>query len=39
MRQTGYTEMCDIWSLGVTLYVMASALYPFYGDTMEDSLW
>ena len=27
-----YDEKCDIWSLGVILYILVSAVPPFDGD-------
>lgn len=32
IMDANYDEKCDIWSLGVILYILLSALPPFDGD-------
>jgi len=33
-----YDQSCDIWSMGVILYILLSGVPPFYGDDDSEIL-
>ncbi|KAF1745510.1 hypothetical protein MXB_2534 [Myxobolus squamalis] len=37
LKQQGYDAACDIWSLGVVLYVLISGITPYMNQDEEDS--
>ena len=34
----GYNQQCDIWSMGVILYILVCGYPPFYGDEQAEVL-
>ena len=38
LRNEKYNEKCDLWSLGVIIYILLFKEFPFYGDTKNEIL-
>ncbi|ELP89459.1 myosin light chain kinase, putative [Entamoeba invadens IP1] len=38
LHQEKYTHLCDIWSLGVTVFVSMCGYYPFDGDNLAENI-
>lgn len=34
--QSNYNEKCDLWSIGVVLYILLSGAVPFPGDSHKE---
>ncbi|XP_063714696.1 serine/threonine-protein kinase 33-like [Symsagittifera roscoffensis] len=35
VKKTGYSHLCDIWSLGVMFHLLISGSFPFYSEVEE----
>ena len=38
LGKDGYSEKCDLWSIGVILYIIMSGVPPFIGNSQEEIL-
>lgn len=38
IKSKEYNQQCDIWSVGVIMYVMLAGSFPFNGKSREDIL-
>lgn len=36
IQKVNYNEKCDIWSIGVIMYILLTGEPPFYGDSDDE---
>mmetsp|Transcript_9002 Transcript_9002/g.15352 ORF Transcript_9002/g.15352 Transcript_9002/m.15352 type:complete len:804 (+) Transcript_9002:196-2607(+) len=39
VMRKGYSNSCDMWSVGVIMYILLCGYYPYYGSSPQEILW
>lgn len=38
LEEKEYNQQCDMWSVGVILYLMLAGALPFYSEDLQDTV-
>jgi serine/threonine protein kinase len=38
LQEKEYNQQCDMWSIGVILYVLLAGILPFYSESQVDTI-